>query len=354
MNSLRPQEQKKKFSVVIQSDTYKNLINNTLGDKEIARQFIADISTVVSNNPTLSNCQPASILSAGLMAQSLKLSLTGSLGFAYIVPYGDKAQFQIGWKGLVQLAQRSGQFKRLGVREVHEGEYIGQDNFGDDLFKFDHKFDANAVVGYFAYFELLNGFQKTMYWTKEQCEAHAKKYSRSYGSGKSTDLWKNSFDQMACKTVLKLLLNRYAPLSVDLQRAVLADQAIINNDGKYEYVDAELETNDVVDTAVKEKEEVKEEKVTKKTRTKAKEMKELDELAAKKKAELGIEKSKDIVAAYSSYEKQNSVAQDDEGFIPSNDDYDTVAEDDYGMIDEEGDSVEEDEESYSDLGGIFK
>lgn len=335
MNSLKPQAQKVKFSVAIQSDTYKNLINKTLGDEKVAKQFIADISTVVSNNPTLSNCLPASILSAGLMAQSLKLSLSSSLGFAYIVPYGDKAQFQIGWKGLVQLAQRSGQFKRLGVREVHEGEYIGQDNFGDDLFKFDHKFDSNAVVGYFAYFELLNGFQKTMYWTKEQCEAHARKYSRSYGSGKQTDLWKNSFDQMACKTVLKLLLNRYAPLSVELQKAVLADQAIINDvaNEKYEYVDNDFGNGEEVV-------EQKEEKVAKKSKVKEEDLKKLNELADKKREEVEIESQpKDMVAEFLKSQKESSIPP-----LAYADDSD----DEIGTIDE-GDDGEED----SGLGGLF-
>lgn len=263
MNSLQRNTNKPKFSVAIQSDAYKNLINSTLGDKEIARQFIADISTVVSNNPMLQNCDSATILSAGLTAQTLKLPLTSTLGFAYIIPFKDKAQFQLGWKGLVQLAQRSGAFKRLGVREVHEGEYIGQDDFGDDMFKFDHKYDGNEVVGYFAYFELLNGFQKTMYWTKEQCQAHAKKYSKSYGNGSKTDLWSNSFDQMACKTVLKLLLNRYAPLSVEMQKGLVADQAVVKQDGSYEYVDSA--TGEVIAEAPKQqtlaKEDVKVEEV---------------------------------------------------------------------------------------------
>ena len=144
----------------------------------------------------------------------------------------------IGYKGLIQLAQRSGQFKRLGVREVHDGEYIGQDEFGDDEFKFSHEFDNKKVLGYFAYFELTTGFKKTMYMTVDQVKTHAKKYSRSFGNGKGTDLWSSSFDFMASKTVLKLLLNRYAPLSVDLSKAIQADQAVVNNDGSYSYVDS--------------------------------------------------------------------------------------------------------------------
>lgn len=221
-----------KFSVAIKSDAYQKLINETLGDKEVARRFVAEISTVVAQNYQLQKCDAASILSAGLTAQTLNLPLAPTLGFSYVVPYGNKAQFQIGWKGLVQLAQRSGQFERLGVRPVHEGEYIGQDEFGDDLFKFSHEFDNNKVVGYYAYFKLLNGFKKTLYWTVEQCEQHGRKYSKSYDN-----LWKSSFDSMAQKTVLKLLLNRYAPLSIEMQKAIQADQAVINVDGSYSYVD---------------------------------------------------------------------------------------------------------------------
>lgn len=231
------QTKKKPFSVAIQSDAYKNLINNTLGDKEVARRFVAEISTVVSQNPALQNCDAKTILSAGLLAQTMNLPLAPSLGFAYIVPYSDKAQFQIGYKGLIQLAQRSGQFERLGVRPVHEGEYIGQDEFGDDMFKFSHDFDDKKTIGYFAYFVLANGFKKTLYMTVAQADAHAKRYSKAYASNWSGNLWKDQFDLMAQKTVLKLLLNRYAPLSIELQNAIKADQSVVGENGKLDYVD---------------------------------------------------------------------------------------------------------------------
>ena len=221
-----------KFSVAISSPGYQKLINDTLGDKEIARRFVAEISTVVSQNPMLQKCEAASILSAGLTAQTLNLPLAPTLGFSYVVPYGDKAQFQIGYKGLVQLAQRSGQFERIGVNLVHEGEYLGRDEFGDAKIVFDDKYANEKVIGYCAYFRLLNGFKKTLYWTVEQCEQHGKKYSKSFNN-----LWKSSFDMMAQKTVLKLLLNRYAPLSIEMQMAIRADQAVINEDGSYSYVD---------------------------------------------------------------------------------------------------------------------
>lgn len=231
--------QQPKFSVAIKSDAYQKLINDTLGDKEVARKFVAEISSVVSNNRMLANCEAGSILSSGLLAQSVNLPLAPALGFCYIVPYGNKAQFQISYKGLIQLSMRSGQFQRLGVREVHEGEYSGQDKFGDDLFKFSHEFDNNKVVGYYAYFVLNNGFEKTMYMTAEQTRKHAEKYSKSYRSTEDTNLWRDNYDWMSCKTVLKLLLNRYAPMSTEMQKAIAADQAVINEDGTYSYVDNE-------------------------------------------------------------------------------------------------------------------
>ena len=233
--------EKAKFSVAIKSDGYQKLINDTLGDKEVARKFVAEISSVVSNNAMLQNCDAASILSAGLLAQSLNMPLAPALGFCYIVPYGNKAQFQLGYKALVQMSMRSGQFQRLGVREVHQGEYVGQDEFGDDLFQFSHDFDTNEIIGYYAYFQLTNGFKKTMYWTTEQVRNHAKKYSKSFTSTSATNVWRDNFDTMACKTVLKLLLNRYAPMSVEMQKAIAADQAVINKDGSYSYVDNEEE-----------------------------------------------------------------------------------------------------------------
>lgn len=221
-----------KFSVAIRSENYQKLITDTLGDKEVAKQFIADISTVVSQNPKLQDCEVSTILSAGLMAVSLKLPLSQSLGLAYIIPYGNKAVLQLGYKAFIQLSQRSNQFLRLGVREVHEGEHKGLDEFGEDLFKFDHKYDNAKIIGYYAYFKLLNGFTKTMYWTVEQCLAHGKRYSQSYDK-----LWKENPNAMCLKTVLKLLLSRYAPLSVEMQRAIQTDQSVINEDGTLEYVD---------------------------------------------------------------------------------------------------------------------
>lgn len=237
------------FSVAIRSDAYKNMINGTLQDPKVAQKFVADITSVVANNPTLKSCDAGSIIAGGLMAQSLNLSLSQSLGYCYLVPYGNKAQFQVSFKGLIQLAQRTGQYKRIGVRSVHKGEYNGQDEFGEDMFKFSHDYDNEEVVGYYAYFELLNGFTKTVYWTKEQCQQHATRYSKAYAKGNTT-LWNTDFDLMAQKTVLKQLLSKWGVMSIDLQRATEVDQAVIHEDNSLEYVDNEdaEQTSNVADT----------------------------------------------------------------------------------------------------------
>ena len=251
-----------KFSVAIQSESYKKLINDTLGDKTVALRFIADVSTLVANNSTLQDCDPKTVLSAALLAQSLNLPLAPTLGFAYIIGYKNtkkdandqqyqiyEATFQAGWKAWVQLAIRTGAYEKIGVKPVHKGEVVGQDEFGDDIIKFDHKYDNEEVVGYYAYFKLTSGFAKTLYWTKEQCETHGKKYSpeyRMYGSGK----WKEMFDEMALKTVIKQLISKWGIMSVQMQTMVQADQAVVRENGNYDYVENQEEEPEKVTTNV--------------------------------------------------------------------------------------------------------
>lgn len=234
-----------RFSQAIKQEKYVNLINDTLGDKETAKKFIADISSVVGNNYQLKKCTTNSIITGGLLAQSLNLPLAQSLGFAYLVPYKSDgymvAQFQVGWKGLVQLCLRTNQYECIGVRPVHKGEWVGQDEFGEDVFKFNHKYDNEEVIGYFAYFKLLSGFKKTLYWTKEQCEAHGTKYSQAHrgkNKGGEFDNWSTQFEAMSMKTVLKQLISKYGIMTTDINKVIEADQAVIE-DGKYRYVDNE-------------------------------------------------------------------------------------------------------------------
>lgn len=260
--ALELRKPNQKFSVAIQTDGYKKLINDTLGDKAVALRFIADVSTLVANNATLQDCDPKTVLSAALLAQSLNLPLAPTLGFSYIIGYKNtkkdangqqyqiyEATFQAGWKAWVQLAIRTGAYEKIGVKPVHEGEVVGQDEFGDDIIKFDHKFDNKPVVGYYAYFKLTSGFAKTLYWTREQCEAHGKKYSpeyRMYGSGK----WKEMFDEMALKTVIKQLISKWGIMSVQMQTMVQADQAVVRENGTYDYVENQEEPAEPITTNV--------------------------------------------------------------------------------------------------------
>jgi len=192
--------------------------------------------------------------------------LNNNFGFAYIVPYakddydekGNKirkqyAQFQMGYKGFIQLAQRSGLFKTISVTEVYEGQLIEENPLTGFAFDFTKK-TSDKVIGYASYFELLNGFQKTLYMTREMAEQHGKRYSQTYQKG--FGLWKSDFDMMAMKTVMKLLLSKYAPLSIEMQRAVVADQSVINEieTQDVEYVDNEVEKIDPEAQAIEIKE----------------------------------------------------------------------------------------------------
>lgn len=239
MANITTTQNKPKFSVAISSPAYQKLINDTLGNKEVARKFVAEISTVVSQNPQLQDCDAASILSAGLLAQSVNLSLAPALGLCYLVPFntktGKKAQFQISYKGITQLAIRSSVIEDLDAITIHEGEFDGFDNLGRPLINVKTECRTNAPVGYFAYFITTQGFKKTMYWTIDEVKAHAQKFSKSYNNGSGQ--WFDNFDFMAKKTVLKLLLNRYAPLSTEMQKVISGDQAAVNEDGSFSYID---------------------------------------------------------------------------------------------------------------------
>ena len=252
-----------KFSVVIQSDAYKKLINNTLGDPERARRFVAAISSAVATNSALQECESGSILSAALLGESLNLSPSPQLANYYLVPYENKkkgvkeAQFQLGWKGLYQLAIRSGQYKNINVLPIKKGELVSYDPLNEEIevniITDDTVRENTETIGYYASFTYLNGFKKILYWSKEKMLAHAERYSKAFNisdyeklqAGKipKTDLWKYSSpwysmtDDMGCKTVLKQLLSKYGVLSIEMQDAVIKDQAVIREDNSFEYVD---------------------------------------------------------------------------------------------------------------------
>ena len=204
--------------------------------KDKAAGFTANLAVMVSNNQALAKCDPTTIVSAAVVSASLDLPLDPNLGFAAIVPFKDKATFQIMYKGLIQLAMRSGQYKTINVTEIYDGELITENRLTGE-YEFD--FTARAsdkVIGFAAYFKLINGFEKTIYWPIEQVDKHGKRFSQTYKKGYG--LWKDDFDSMAKKTVLKMLISKWGILSIEMQNAVKFDQAVIRED-QPEYVDNE-------------------------------------------------------------------------------------------------------------------
>ena len=210
-----------------------------------AQSFMSSILTIVRGNSKLRECSADSILAAAGIAAALKLPINPSLGFAFIVPYKGHATFQIGWKGFVQLAMRSGQYRTLNSGAVREGQIEDIDFVTGEIIRGEKISDE--VVGYVAYMELINGFKKSLYMSLDEMQAHAEKYSQSYAydlrSGRKSSVWSTNFDAMAKKTVLKKLLNNFGIISIDQQSAALAtalqaDQAVITEDG-FRYIDNE-------------------------------------------------------------------------------------------------------------------
>ena len=201
----------------------------------------------MNTNPALSECTNQSILSAALLGESLKLSPSPQLGHYYMVPFNDKnkgkvAQFQLGYKGYIQLAIRSGQYKKLNVLAIKEGELEYFDPMNEEIQvslmvnKWNER-EALPTVGYYAMFELTNGFRKAIYWSKEQMEAHALTYSPGYKAKKGYTFWEKNFDAMAYKTMLRQLISKWGIMSIDMQAAFDGDMAVINEDGTKEYVE---------------------------------------------------------------------------------------------------------------------
>lgn len=251
-NQIQTQEQSKNVTVssLIKQDSYKKRFNELLGKK--APGFISSMINA-SNSPSLKDAEPNSIISSAVVAATLDLPIDQNLGFAYIVPYNTKvnntfvkkAQFQMGYKGYIQLAMRTGQYKTINAIEIYDGEIkrvnrlTGEIEFNED----ESLINREIVIGYIAYFKLLNGFEKTIYMSREEMEKHAKKYSQSYSSSKEwvskNSLWATDFDGMAIKTVMKRLLSKFGILSIEMQSAITSDQAVIN-EGTPEYVDNQV------------------------------------------------------------------------------------------------------------------
>lgn len=258
-NQVAKTTTKPKFSVALQSDKYKALINNTLRDPNRANRFIANISSAVALNPALQECDAGTILSCALVGEALNLSPSPQLGQFYLVPFKDNtnhrivAQFQIGYKGYIQLAIRSGFYKKLNVLAIKEGELVRYNPLTEELvvnlIEDDEIRENTPTVGYYAMFEYSNGFVKSIYWSKKKMIEHAKTYSKGYKSdldkGTSYTFWSKDFDGMAYKTMLRQLISKWGVMSVEMQEAYSKDMATINEDGKVDYID---NTPDTIDT----------------------------------------------------------------------------------------------------------
>lgn len=227
-----------------EQDNVKNKFKELLGQK--SQGFITSVLQIAMSNDLLAKADPVSIYHSACVAATLGLPINQNLGFAYIVPYGGKAQFQMGYKGFIQLAQRSGQFKTISATAIYEGQLIEENPLTGYQFDFTKKPSGNPI-GFAAYFELLNGFQKTLYMSVYELESHASKYSQTYKSDKSyirdKSKWVTDFEAMSIKTVIKLLLSKFAPLSIEMQKAIITDQGIINDDNgeTVTYIDREIE-----------------------------------------------------------------------------------------------------------------
>ena len=248
-NNLTKKSQRLGLTSYLTQEAVKNQINNVIGG-ENGQRFISSIVSAVNNNHQLAECSYQSILSGALLGESLKLSPSPQLGQYYLVPFKDKnkgmvAQFQLGYKGYIQLAIRSGQYKKLNVLAIKEGELIKFNPLTEEidvrLIEDEDIRENTSTIGYYAMFEYVNGFRKAIYWSKTRMENHAKKYSAGYSRdlqhGTQYTFWSKDFDAMAYKTMLRQLISKWGIMSIDMQNALESDMAVINEDGSKDYVD---------------------------------------------------------------------------------------------------------------------
>lgn len=252
---LATQNQKAGIASYLGSDAVKNNIAGVIGEKNITR-FISSVVSAVQVNPTLAQCTNPSILSAALQGEALQLAPSPQLGQFYMVPYDNKkkingkwetvkeAQFQIGYKGYIQLAVRSGQYRRIVVNEIKAGE-IDYNPISEEITLHPIMNPAERIkaetIGYYAMFELMNGFKKELFSPKEAIDEHARKYSSSYrydlNNNKSGSKWSTDFDAMAKKTLIRQLIGKWGIMSVEMQQAYERDMAVMDEDGNAVYVD---------------------------------------------------------------------------------------------------------------------
>lgn len=224
------------FRALMNTPTMKKKFTDILHEK--SDSFMGSLMTLVGGDNYLSTAEPMTIIASALKAATMDLPIDKNLGYAYVVPFNRKekvgkewithneAQFIIGYKGYIQLAQRSGQYKALNALEVYEGQLVDWNPLTEE-FTFDYKArTSDKVVGYVGFFELLNGFKKTVYWTKDEVETHRIKNAKGFDKTKLTGAWRDNYDAMAIKTVLRNMLSKWGILSVEMQTAVTSDEKV--------------------------------------------------------------------------------------------------------------------------------
>lgn len=271
---------KETFSQYLTKDSIKSKINAIVGSDKGA-SFISGLLSAVQTNPALQSCTQASLLNCALLGHSLNLSPSPQLGHYYIVPYDNKklgiteGQFQLGYKAYIQMALRTGQYKTISVIDVKEGELKSFNRLTDEIeLEFnenDYEREKLNTVGYVAYFKLINGFEKTLFWTREKMELHADKYSKAFSlkgmqdlkAGKVADkdmwryssFWYKDFDGMAFKTMLRQLISKWGIMSTEMELAFKSDMAVIRDDNTFDCVDNDSETIEQIETISKEQQE---------------------------------------------------------------------------------------------------
>ncbi|MGG7215309.1 recombinase RecT [Clostridium nigeriense] len=213
---------------------------------ERAPQYMSSIVNLVNSDTNLKKCEPMSVIASCMVAATMDLPVDKNLGYAWVVPYGTKAQFQMGYKGYIQLALRTGQYKAINVVEIREGELISWNPLSEEVEIDFTQRKSDKVIGYAGYFKLLNGFEKTVYWSREDVESHAKKFSKTYSF--KNGVWQTDFDSMAKKTVLRNLLSKWGILSIEMQKAYSADNNSVKDSiMKEDNVEIDFETGEVIE-----------------------------------------------------------------------------------------------------------
>ena len=226
------------FKGVLNSQTLRAQLKNSLKDN--AGAFMSSMIDLYNGDKSLQNCNPEAVALECVKAAALNLPIVKSLGFAYVVAYGSTPTFIVGYKGLIQLAQRSGLYKTINADKVYEGELLGKDKLSG-MIDLSGEATSDKVIGYFAYFKLTNGFEKILYMSKEQIDAYAKKYSKTFNSEYSP--WKTTYDEMAQKTVLRRLIGKYGPMTTEIMNALEGEDTIRSTEREIE----ENANKDVID-----------------------------------------------------------------------------------------------------------